>query len=88
MIGFGESNLLDEEERLICMYNELYGKPSGEYDAVVEEENGYDTPLCVVITKLADCGTHSYEVSRYTKADLIFDYITKDWTYERLQNKI
>ena len=69
---------MDEGDKLLKIYQEVHGDISRNYSitpAYDEEEDN----MVLLLTTVSDCGTRDITVSVYTKADLLFDYITKEW---------
>ena len=81
MIGFGHSNEMSEEEKLIRMYILVHGKTGRIYDVKTYTGDDCYTPIGVNLTKVSDCGTRDIICSTYTREELLFDYITKDWEH-------
>lgn len=66
---------MDTEEKLLAIYKALYGDAgmSCYLEIATEDDEQYGDPIGVRLMKDGNlCGY-------YSKHDLLFDYITKDW---------
>ncbi|MBV1929012.1 MAG: hypothetical protein KUG81_05815 [Gammaproteobacteria bacterium] len=65
---------LSDEERMILMFEETFGKPGRNFSIeIMESDDGLYSPSGIQVMKH---GNPSWSI---TKAELVFDYITKDW---------
>ena len=73
-IAKGECKMTDKD-KLLRMYKELHGEVTGScyLEMMIDPDDEY-TPIGVQVMKDGNlCST-------YTKTDLLFDYITKNWS--------
>ena len=81
MIAFGESPEMTEEEKLIRMCEIVQGKAQGSYSYQVERDEWSSDAVGINLCKVSDCGTRMVTSCHYSKANLLFDFITRKWEH-------
>jgi hypothetical protein len=74
MIGNKRGKIMDVEDKLKKMYKDLYGEPSRSCSLELWYDE-YDEHELLGVKVMKDGNI----CSTYTKSDLLFDYITKEW---------